>query len=428
METEHIRVTTHCLVMNMKNNVTTLLNYTIENLNSLLFSLTHRTSPEYFSRSPKLLSFHNTALMILNMIKKAIAVEAMMFFGHFDNISKIPSRQAFSEAREKISYLAFKDFFDKSCELAVAGGEDARTYKGYRLFASDGTSFFVGDLENDSIKEYFGQSTTIEGKAMCRISGIVDVLNECIVNTKVSGFEIGERVLAIEQVKELKDVNNALFLFDRGYWSQELVREICSNGQKFLMRLASNTGKTIVKNESGETLKLRRHSFLLPSGEVEILLTNLSADEVTDEELCRLYAKRWGIETKYLELKDRLQIDSFSGESANIVLQDIYATLYISNLTAFLCFEADKIIEERTGDKNNKYKQKTNRSNCISLLRDRFIRICLLATPMQRTLAMKRLVKDISANVTYINKSNPRPRDKRKIKEARCRAFSKPVL
>jgi len=428
MGLEHVRVTTHCLVMNMKNNAARLLEDTLEKLNSLLFSLANRTSPGYFSRDPKLLTFQNTALMILNMIKKAIAVEVMIFFGHFPDAPKMPSRQAFTKAREKISYLAFKDFFDKSCELAAAGGEGTRTYKGYRLFASDGTSFFVGNLEIESLKEYFGESTTVEGRAMCRIGGIVDVLNECIINAKVSGFEIGERVLAIEQVKELKDVNNALFLFDRGYWSQELVREICSNGQKFLMRLASNTGKTIVKNESGETLKLRRHSFLLPSGEVEILLTNLSTEEVTDEELCWLYTKRWGVETKYLELKDRLQIDSLSGESANIVLQDIYSTLYISNLSAFLCFEADEIIEEKTCDKDNKYPQKTNRSNCISLLRDRFIRICLLATPMQRTLAMKRLVKDISSNVTYIGKSKSRHRNKRKIKEARRRTSSKPLL
>ena len=428
MGLEHICVTTHYLVMNMKSNAARLLDYTLEKLNSILFLLAHRTSPGYFSRDPKLLTFKNTALIILNMIKKAIAVEVMIFFGHFSAVPKTPTRQAFKKAREKVSYLAFKDFFDKSCELAIAGGEDARTYKGYRLFASDGTSFFVGDLEIESLKEYFGESTTVEGRAMCRIGGIVDVLNECIVNAMVSGFEIGERALAIEQVKELQDVNNALFLFDRGYWSQELVREICSNGQKFLMRLASNTGKTTVKNENGETLKLRRHSFLLPSGEIEILLTNLSTEEVTDEELSKLYAKRWGVETKYLELKDRLQIDSLSGESANIVLQDIYSTLYISNLSAFLCFEADEIIEEKTCGKDNKYPQKTNRSNCISLLRDRFIYICLLASPLQRAFAMKRFVKDISSNVTYIGKSKSRPRNKRKIKEARCRSAPKIVL
>jgi len=47
---------------------------------------------------------------------------------NIDKEQKIPTRQAFSQAREKISYLAFKDFFDKSCELA-ADSKDARLLK-----------------------------------------------------------------------------------------------------------------------------------------------------------------------------------------------------------------------------------------------------------------------------------------------------------
>jgi hypothetical protein len=194
------------------------------------------------------------------------------------------------------------------------------------------------------------------------------------------------------------------------------------------MRLASNVGKTIVKDEHGEIVPLRRFSFMLSSGETETLLTNLTSDEVSDEELPDLYSKRWGIETKYLELKDRLEIDNFSGQSANTVLQDIYATLYMSNLTAFLCFEADEIIEEKTAGKGNQFKQKTNRSNCISALRMRFIDICLMSNPLRRVFALNRLVEDISINVSYIDKSKSRPRDERKLRTSRSQKPKKSVL
>lgn len=429
MEIGHRSVTIHCLVKKMKNSANILISYAMEQAKSLAFSLQNRVSPTCFSRSPKLLDFENTTLLILNMnmVKKAIAVEIMHFFRHLSEVPKAPSRQAFSKARDKISYLAFKDFADKSFELAVAG-EGAKLYKGYRLWAFDGTSFFVGDSKNKSLRDYFGESTTVAGRAMCRIGGVVDVLNECIVDAAVSGFEVGERALAVGQIKKLGAVGNALFLFDRGYWSPELVSGIVKNGQKFMMRLASNAGNTVIKDEDGETVRFRRYSFTLPSGDTETLLTNLSSEEVPDDELPALYAKRWGVETKYLELKSRLEIDNFSAGSANAVLQDIYATLYISNLTAFLCFEADEIIEEKIRGKGNQYPQKANRAFCIAALRDRFVFLCLIPNPFQRGVQVERFLNELSAQVSYVGKSKSRPRDKRKLKDSRLRTPLKSVL
>jgi hypothetical protein len=334
----------------------------------------------------------------------------MNFFQRHIDISKTPSRQAFTQAREKISYLALKSFFDKSCELAESG-DDARLYKGYRLFAADGTSFVVGEFEK--LRGYFGESTSVKNKAMCRIGSIVDVLNDCIVRATISPFCVGERALAIEQIGQLKHIPNALYLFDRGYWSPELVAAIIHAGQKFVMRLASNVGKTIVKDENGNACLLRRYAFTLPSGEIETLLTNIEPHEISDDELAQLYMKRWGIETKYLELKDRLQINKFSGETENIVLQDIYATLYLSNLTAFICFEADELIKQEKS--NSKYERKAKRSLCIAALRTRFIDICLLDNPLKRVIALQRLADDLRSDVTYVGKSKARPRIKKRF-------------
>jgi hypothetical protein len=391
------------------------MEYTRKQLQDKEFHKKYKKSKRHFIRKSAL-GFTKTAMVVLNMIKKSIKVEIMDFFFKTEKTERVPSRQALTEAREKISYLAFKDFFDKSCELAL-DEEGMRLYKGYRLFGVDGTSFVVGLLSK--LKEYFGESTTIAEKAMCRISAVVDVLNDCIVNASVSPFSTGERALAIEQITQLKAVSNALYLFDRGYWSPELVGHIIRNGQKFLMRLASNVGKTVVTDDNGNICPLRRYSFILPSGEIEVLLTNLSEDEVSDDELAALYAKRWGAETKYLQLKDRLQIDCFSGNSVNIVLQDIYSTLYISNVVAFTCSEADEIIKAKTAGKNNKYQQKSNRTTCISTFRTRFIFICLLADEVSVDKELQNLFDVIAQDVVYINKSKSRPRDKRKIKQAR---------
>ena len=407
----------------MKGYTSGLIRYTQEQIRSLVFMLEHRISPVYFTRKSPL-NFENLTLLILNLIKKAIKVELMNYFFRHGKAPKTPSRQAFTQGREKVSYLAFKDFFDKSCEMAEEG-EGARLYKGYRLFACDGTSFVAGKLEQ--LGEYFGEKTTVAGKAMCRIGAVVDVLNECIVRATVSPFCVGERALAIEQVEQLKAVSSALYLFDRGYWSPELVGNIIGNGQKFLMRLASNTGKTIVKDENGNAYELRRYSFTLPTGEVETLLTNLPAQEISDDELACLYTKRWGIETKYLELKERLQIDELSGGTVNIVLQDIYATLYISNLAAFICFEADEMIKQEDAKKKGKYERKAKRALCLSALRTRFIDLCLLDDPILRSNELQRLYEDLRSDVTYVGKSKSRPRVKKRYRSSQ-KYSTKPVL
>jgi len=398
----------------MKNYAYLLFNRMMAQVQSQEFLLKYKTAAQHFTRrSP--LGFFKTLLIIIKMVKKSARVEIMDLFRElnkeFHEELLSPRRQAFAQAREKISYQAFKDFFEQSCEMAVNAAE-ARLYKGYRLLAYDGTSFIVGKLEK--LSAFFGERTTIPGKAMCRIGAVVDVLCDCILDAAVSSFSIGERALAIVQIQKLSVISNALLLFDRGYWSPELVNTILSNGQKFLMRISSANVRAVTKG-----FNLRLFSFALPSGEKEFLLTNLSPDEVSDAELPELYAKRWGIETKYLELKSRLELDKFSGESQNVVLQDIYSALFISNLLAFICYETDEMIKEQTADRDLRYDQKTNRAQALAYLRMRFIELCLMDSAFQREKALKHLCRELCGCRTDVKKSKSRPRNKHLLKNNR---------
>lgn len=48
---------------------------------------------------------------------------------------------------------------------------------------------------------------------------------------------------------------------------------------------------------------------ILSSGEIEILITNLSKEEILSEEMNELYKLRWQIETNYQVLKESLKIE-----------------------------------------------------------------------------------------------------------------------
>ena len=51
---------------------------------------------------------------------------------------------------------------------------------------------------------------------------------------------------------------------------------------------------------------------------------------------------RWGIETAYETLKSRLQLENFTGTKPILLLQDIYSTIYLSNLVEDIILDAER--------------------------------------------------------------------------------------
>lgn len=57
-----------------------------------------------------------------------------------------------------------------------------------------------------------------------------------------------------------------------------------------------------------ESLNLKSVHFLLENGNIEYLVTNLMPEQMTVTNFPDLYRLRWGVESKYRELKNRLEI------------------------------------------------------------------------------------------------------------------------
>lgn len=60
--------------------------------------------------------------------------------------------------------------------------------------------------------------------------------------------------------------------------------------------------------KSGNLLNVRLVNIVLPTREIETLITNLNEIEMTYEELNELYRLRWEIETSYHYLKESMKI------------------------------------------------------------------------------------------------------------------------
>ena len=84
------------------------------------------------------------------------------------------------------------------------------------------------------------------------------------------------------------------------------------------------------------SLKLRVLKIQLSNGDIEYLATNIFDSQITLDDFKWAYHKRWGIETKYNDVKNKLEIENFTGYSPDAILQDFYATMFLAELAGAL--------------------------------------------------------------------------------------------
>jgi IS4 transposase len=71
--------------------------------------------------------------------------------------------------------------------------------------------------------------------------------------------------------------------------------------------------------------------FRLSDDHFEAIITNLDPDSFPVDELKKLYAMRWGIETSFRKLKYTLGLLSFHAKKVEYIRQEIFARLIMYN-------------------------------------------------------------------------------------------------
>jgi hypothetical protein len=123
----------------------------------------------------------------------------------------------------------------------------------------------------------------------------------------------------------------------------------------------------------GVRSRVRVLKFRLPSGETETLISSLKDGRYRIKRFKELYFKRWPIETKYDEVKKKLEVENFSGILADNIRQDFYAAMTLGNIAGELYEEAQEEVEEDQRGKGNKWKYQVNVNHEIGVLKDRLI-------------------------------------------------------
>lgn len=390
-----------------------------------VFKCSNRNSPSYFTRSEKM-GFKETMLFMLNMVNKSLQLELNKFFEVVLKKNHTISKQAFSENRQKINPNAFIELNDRINKVIYEECNEYKLWNGYRLSSIDGS---ILELPNTKLlRDEFGYSENQHANvaiARCRACCIFDVINKIVIKSKIDGYRISERVTAMELISEMiaSSAMKELILFDRGYPSSQLMSKLIESNIHFVMRLPSNKFKKLINPEKQDQIieikyekkvyNARVIRFLLESDVEEILITNLFEESYKIADFKELYFKRWGIEIKYDELKNRLEIENFTGTTKIAIEQDFYASIYLSNMIELARKDSDTIVKEERKEKKLKYEYRTNLNSLIGSLKDKLIMMFLEENPRKRNKIYTEVMGQVSKSCIPIRPGRQKPRLKR---------------
>ena len=344
------------------------------------------------------------------------------------------SKPGYLKQRMKLNPEAFKYLFKYHNKNFYADSDQSvKTFRGYILLGVDGTTLNIpttsetlevyGDFRRKNVKPY----------AMMGLGCIYDSLNNLIIEADIQSGKFNENALAQEQAFRIKDtIGNRPFMLvmDRGYPSLPLFMRFIDGNIPFVARLSSYS----LKKEQ-ESMKSNDEDFIIkltsaridkhvgtPNEEImrsradfpirivrvklnedtyEYLATNLSRTDFPEEDFKEIYHLRWKIETTFGTLKNRLQIENFTGTKPVLLEQDVYSTIYICNLAEDIIRDIESEQEEHL--KNDyKHPMAINRAISIGILKNDLIYIFLQQDQQRRSELMQQLYEDLRHNLVPI--------------------------
>lgn len=372
------------------------------------FCARHRVRPADFTRhSP--LGFPVVSLMLLQKTTRSVQRHLHDFFDQlaaFHPVAPV-TPGGWTQARAKLRHTAFIELNQKvALPLAYAPAQAAllRRWHGHRLIGFDGSGVRLPNAPDVQrafglveVTNQIGATGTAYPEA--RLSVAYDLLNRLGLDARLEPSSVGEVDLATAQLSALQPGDVALV--DRGYTGYRFLTSIRQTGAHFLARCSRGSFAAAQElfrlDQAGQsriitlaapaqeqaqlrcwglplTLTVRFVSVRLSTGELEVLVTSLLEERTyPTAEFQDLYHKRWGQETFHLMLKSRLDLENWSGRTAEAVRQDFHAMVFLCNLESLLTRPAQAQLD--AGNAQRQHPAQVNRAVAYHALKDQVLEL-----------------------------------------------------
>ena len=359
-----------------------------------------------FSRTRKC-PFSSLILLILSMEASTLNREIKRFF---NGSSAAITKSALIQQRKKLNDKAFPFLFSELNHLVPL----KKKYKDYHLLAVDGSDTNIPFLKSD-YSTHISSNTSGIYYDQVHLNAVFDILEKRFVDLIIQPrAEADEREAFLSFLSRKSIPEKSVFIADRGYASLNILAHLLHSRHSFLLRMktpdskqtflsrfslphdaefdipleisVTRSQKKLYKSDHEHYVciwKHRRFDFIepddrislvklsfrlvkieLPDGNSEFLVTNLSADEFSKDDLKAIYRLRWEIETAFRFLKYNAALNSFHSIRRDLITQEIYARVILYNFTIMIvsCIQI--------APKDTKAKLKISISDAIHICRD----------------------------------------------------------
>lgn len=379
-------------------------------------------NPDQFTKTPgkdftrkRKLDFATVVSILLSMSGGSTASSLMDYFKFDPNTA---STSAFVQQRAKLKPEAMEYLFRRF----VQGSPAKKTFRGYRLLAVDGSDLQIFADPNDS-ESYYPGSNGQRPYSLLHLNALYDLENRVYTDAFIQKSRGWNEHKALVGMLDRATTLYAILLADRGYEGYNNLAHLQEKGWKYLFRIKDgahgiasglalpdtdeldfSVDLHLTRRQTKEVKSLcsanpnlyrcipssvtfdylpsscRKHDpltfyklsfrvvrFRISETSLETVVTNLPADTFPPEELKRLYARRWGIETSFRQLKYTLGLVHFHAKKAEHIYQEIFAKLTMYNFSELITSHV--VIQKR----NTKYSYAFNFSAAVHVCRNFFL-------------------------------------------------------
>ena len=377
-----------------------------------IFVQRHRIRPEDFTRQRQL-TFPVVMLFILQKTAKSIQRHLHEFLDALlGEVDQAVTAGAWTHARAKLKHTAFIELNAENILPTIYHPEnsDLQRWRGHRLLGVDSSV-----LRLPKSAELMEQFTPVE--VLCqlgstgvsypeaRISVLYDLLNHVGLDGRLEPSSRGEVEMAIEQLAQASAGD--ILVNDRGFTGYRYLASLVARGLDFVARCPKNSfapaqdlfrmdraGRSVVTRiyaPKDQRVELRRLglpleltvrflSVRLSTGELEVLATSLLKEsDYPTEEFLQVYGWRWQHESFYYRLKSRLDLENFSGQTAEAIRQDFHSALLLCNLETILTRPAQSVLRDQSAE--HQYPKVINHAVAYHAIKHRLLDLLYSQTP-----------------------------------------------
>lgn len=369
--------------MNYSTKVKQKLLSIIEEMDSFHWLFTKNPEKD-FSRKKKW-SFGEIVKFMLTMEGKSLRDELLEYFD-FDNST--PSNSAFNQRRHQILPAAFEFLF---YEFTNSFRNNA-TYKGLRLIACDGSDLCIAHNPKDKTT-YFQSLPDSKGFNQLHLNAFYDLCSRTYIDAVIQPARIENENKAMCELIDRYNGQTAVFIADRGYENYNIFAHAEQKEMYYLIRVKDRTSNgivskltlpeadefdewvnnTLTKKQTNEVkanpqkyriimkktpfdyldlhankfyeMKMRVIRFPISKDTYECVITNLPQELFEVDEIKKLYARRWGIETSFRGIKICDRINCFHSKKTEYIIQEIWSRMTLYNFCEIIT--ANVVVETK---------------------------------------------------------------------------------